>query len=213
MGSALVIMTYDKAGRKTAMDDPDKGYWQYAYNALGEMIRQLDRKHQAVDFTYDKLGRVTNRRELSGVSSLAASSGYSIVNREFSSYISTGPGEGQIDWVAYRNGESGTDLQVRSFSYDMFGRVIKVEIDIEGELGSFEERTTYDQYSRLFQQFDASGDDHGLRYVYSNGYLSKIKEAREGVSGTIYQDILAMDVRGNVTNMRLGNGEFGVRKS
>ncbi len=46
----------------------------------------------------------------------------------------------------------------------------------------------------------------GLRYFYTNGYVSKIKEAREGTSGTVYQDIQTMDARGNVTAMQLGNG-------
>jgi len=43
-----VTMSYDLGGRKIDMDDPDKGYWQYAYNALGEMTRQLDSKDQAM---------------------------------------------------------------------------------------------------------------------------------------------------------------------
>ncbi len=50
------------------------------------------------------------------------------------------------------------------------------------------------------------GTSHGLRYVYNNGYVSKLKEAREGLSGTVYQDIQSMDARGNVTALRLGNG-------
>ena len=61
----------------------------------------------------------------------------------------------------------------------------------------------------MFQQFDSSGADHGLRYVYTNGYLSELKEARDGASGTVYQDILAMDARGNVTNMTLGGPASG----
>ena len=61
----------------------------------------------------------------------------------------------------------------------------------------------------MFQQFDSSGADHGLRYVYTNGYLSELKEARDGASGTVYQDIQAMDARGNVTNMTLGGPASG----
>ena len=202
----IVTMQYDIAGRKLAMDDPDKGSWQYIYNALGELKRQLDSKNQAVDFTYDTLGRVTIRRELSSVPDLAAVSGYNVVNKETSSYIVNGSGNGQSSWVSYRSGEAGTVLQAKTFTYDLYGRLVKVETGLEDELDAFEERTTYDQHSRVFQQFDASGDNHGLRYVYSNGYLSQLKEAREGTAGTIYQDILAMDARGNVTNMQLGNG-------
>ena len=196
-------MSYDLAGRKTSMDDLDKGVWQYAYNPLGEITRQLDSKNQAVDFTYDSLGRVSNRRELSNVSSLTDSV-YTTVNRETSAYRTASPGKSQLSTVSYRTGESGTVLHKKAFIYDAYGRADIVSTTIGAEV--FAEQTTYNQYSRVFQQFDASGDDRGLRYVYSNGYVSQLKEAREGIAGTVYQDIQAMDARGNVTAMLLGNG-------
>ena len=198
-----VTMGYDLAGRKTAMNDPDKGYWQYAYNPLGEMIRQLDSKNQAVDFTYDTLGRVTERRELTAVSSLSDAV-FTTVNRESTGYRNTSPGKGQLASVTYRSGEFGTILHKQSFTYDGFGRNDLITTTVGAE--QFAQQTTYDQYSRVFQQFDASGDDRGIRYVYANGYVSKLKEAREGLSGTVYQDIQAMDARGNVTALHLGNG-------
>jgi len=192
-------MSYDLGGRKIDMDDPDKGYWQYAYNALGEMTRQLDSKDQAIEFSYDVLGRVTDRREREG-----AGAGYTTVNRETSSYHISSPGKGQLASVTYRIGDSGTVEHQKTFIYDAFGRLDIVSTSIGAE--TFAQQTTYDQNSRVFQQFDASGDDHGLRYTYSNGYVSSIKEARDGVDGTIYQDILEMDARGHVTAMTLGNG-------
>ncbi len=200
----VVTMSYDRAGRKTSMNDPDKGYWQYAYNAMGEMTRQLDSKNQAVDFSYDTLGRVTTRRELRDVSSLAQTSN-TTVNKESTSYKTSGYGKGQVNSVTYRAGEAGAALHKKTFVYDVFGRVSTVSTTFDN-VEQFVEETTYDQHSRVFQQFDASGDDHGLRYVYSNGYLSKIKEAREGIEGVVYQDILTMDARGNITTMQLGNG-------
>ena len=196
-------MTYDFAGRKTSLNDPDKGYWQYAYNALGEMSRQLDSKGQAVDFSYDVLGRITYRRERKDVASLTDSV-HVTVNRESTTYITNSIGKGQVGTVIYRRGEAGTELQRKVISYDGFGRVDITSTTIDGN--AYAEQATYDQYSRLFQQFDASGDDRGLRYVYSNGYLSQLKEARDGTSGIVYQDIEAMDARGNVTLMQLGNG-------
>ena len=98
--------------------------------------------------------------------------------------------------------EFGVDLHKKVIIYDAYGRVDIVSTSIGAE--TFAEQTTYDEYSRVFQQFDSSGADHGLRYVYTNGYLSQLKEAHDGVSGTVYQDIQAMDARGNVTTMKLG---------
>ena len=201
----VVSMSYDLAGRKTDMIDPDKGTWQYAYNTLGEMTRQLDSKGQAIDFSYDDLGRVTERFELKEVTSLTDSSP-TLVNTEISSYRTASPGMGQPLSVTYQD-SSGVDLHKKAFFYDAYGRVDIVSTSIGVE--TFAEQTTYDEYSRVFQQFDASGNDsssryNGLRYVYSNGYLSQLKEAHDGVSGTVYQDIQAMDARGNVTTMKLG---------
>ena len=201
----VVGMSYDLAGRKTDMIDPDKGIWQYAYNTLGEMTRQLDSKGQVIDFSYDDLGRVTERFELKEVTSLTDSSP-TLVNTEISSYRTASPGMGQPLSVTYQD-SSGVDLHKKAFFYDAYGRVDIVSTSIGAE--TFAEQTTYDEYSRVFQQFDSSGADHGLRYVYTNGYLSELKEARDGASGTVYQDIQAMDARGNVTNMTLGGPASG----
>jgi len=198
-----VSMDYDLAGRKTSMNDPDKGYWQYAYNAVGEMTRQLDARNQAIDFTYDVLGRVTDRRELLEVSSLVDTV-FITLNRESTAYSNNSPGKGQVASVTYRDGELGPVLHKKEFSYDRFGRGDSITTTVGAE--QYVQRITYDQYSRIFQQFDASGGDRGLRYFYENGYVSKLKEAREGTSGTLYQDIQAMDARGNVTDLKLGNG-------
>ena len=45
------------------MTDPDMGTWTYAYNALGQLVRQTDAKGQTSIIAYDKLGRMTRRAE------------------------------------------------------------------------------------------------------------------------------------------------------
>jgi len=81
-----------------------------------------------------------------------------------------------------------------------------VSTQIDGDIGQFAEQTTYDQFGRVFQQFDASGGSRGVRYHYDNsGYLLSLQEAREGTSGVDYQMVGAMDARGNVTELTLGN--------
>ncbi|MEE8339534.1 MAG: putative Ig domain-containing protein, partial [Xanthomonadales bacterium] len=204
----VITTTYDLAGRKISMNDPDKGYWQYAYNPLGELTRQRDSKNQAVDFTYDKLGRVASRRELKNVSSLTDGA-YTTVNREITTWnnstSSSVMGKGQVTKVIYREGENGAIVHQLDSSYDSFGRPALVSTSQDGL--QLADETTYDQHGRVFQQFDASGDDRGIRYHYNTrGYLEKLQEAREGSNGAIYQHIQGMDARGNVTSMVLGNG-------
>jgi len=204
---SIVRVSYDGAGHKISLSDPDKGDWQYAYNALGEMVRQLDAKQQAIDFEYDALGRVRHRRELAGVSSLTDSV-FTTVNHETTSYRTASPGKSQAATVTYRSGESGTVIHEQSMAYDDLGRISGVSSTIGSQ--QFFTQTTYDAYGRVFQQFDASGDDRGLRYAYRYGHLSQLKEAREGVNGVVYQHILDKDARGNVTMAELGNGVTAV---
>ena len=65
-GGASVSMTYDSAGDKLNMKDPDMGFWSYTYDALGELATQTDAKGQKVTNIYDNLGRVAERDELEG---------------------------------------------------------------------------------------------------------------------------------------------------
>lgn len=60
-GTIETSLDYDRLGRKTSLDDPDKGHWEYRYNAFGELIYQKDANLQVVRNAYDKLGRITSR--------------------------------------------------------------------------------------------------------------------------------------------------------
>ncbi|SMF57466.1 RHS repeat-associated core domain-containing protein [Alteromonadaceae bacterium Bs31] len=55
------VLCYDSLGRKSQMWDPDKGLWQYEYNAFGELIEQTDANGQRVELSYDILGRKKTR--------------------------------------------------------------------------------------------------------------------------------------------------------
>lgn len=62
-----IRISYDIRGRKVEMRDPDIGWWQYGYNAAGDMVWQQSpnqRQTQArTQMQYDVLGRMTRRIE------------------------------------------------------------------------------------------------------------------------------------------------------
>jgi YD repeat-containing protein len=60
-GGAITSLTYDMAGRKTGMDDPDMGTWSYAYDALGNLTYQDDAKDQRSCLYYDALNRLKGK--------------------------------------------------------------------------------------------------------------------------------------------------------
>jgi len=62
VGSHLTTsLTYDQAGRKISMDDPDMGDWTYTYNALGSLISQTDARTCVTSLDYDALNRLTGK--------------------------------------------------------------------------------------------------------------------------------------------------------
>ncbi|MCP4668998.1 MAG: hypothetical protein GY849_21895, partial [Deltaproteobacteria bacterium] len=57
----VTTMTYDTLGRKTAMDDPDMGQWQYTHDKNGNLLTQTDARGQVITLTYDALNRKTSK--------------------------------------------------------------------------------------------------------------------------------------------------------
>ena len=53
-----VTMTYDEAGNRTSMTDPDAGTMTYTYDGMGRIISQTDARNQTLNYTYDSYGRV-----------------------------------------------------------------------------------------------------------------------------------------------------------
>ena len=51
------LITYDALGRKTQMQDPNMGLWQYAYTPTGALASQTDALGQQTTYAYDALNR------------------------------------------------------------------------------------------------------------------------------------------------------------
>ncbi|MEZ5647197.1 MAG: RHS repeat-associated core domain-containing protein [Burkholderiaceae bacterium] len=60
---SITRLSYDLRGRKTSMEDPAMGRWDYAHNAFGELVWQQDSLSQVATMAYDRLGRMTQRNE------------------------------------------------------------------------------------------------------------------------------------------------------
>ena len=60
-GPYTTTLTYDIAGRKLAMDDPDMGYWTYQYDALGNLTQQTDARGCVTGLEYDEFNRLLEK--------------------------------------------------------------------------------------------------------------------------------------------------------
>lgn len=170
------------------MNDPDMGAWSYAYNALGELIRQVDAKAQTVTLQYDKLGRMTGRAEPDLTSTWT--------------YDTATKGIGKLASASSGNGYS------RSHSYDTLGRLSSTSTVIDTPT-PYVTSTSYDAYGRvLTQSYPASAGyptGFAVQNVYNaNGYLTQVVNA--ATPATVYWQANAMDAQGRLTQQTYGNG-------
>ena len=212
-------MTYDDAGRKTGMTDPDKGTSGYRYNALGKLTcRQSAAGHFTV-MRRDGLGRTIVRQDYrahagAGCAKLTAARAASLEADAAWRYDTAANGLGQL-----RETTDAKSGYRRTLAYDAFGRLSTVETAPGAGNAIHYEKTTYDAYGRTFQVFDASRTSadytrNGVRHVHNaNGYFAQLRDAVGAgddrgtfASRRIYRTITAMDARGSVTAERLGNG-------
>ena len=210
--SVTTAMAYDLLGRMTGMADPDRGAWSYRHNALGELTcRQSAAGHFTV-MTYDGLGRMASRKDYrahagAGCSTLTGAQSGSLEANAVWTHDTAANGLGQIAEVT--DSKSGYR---KVHAYDAHGRPDTTATTPGTGNGTHYERTTYDQFGRVFQAFDASRTssaftDHGVRHVYNaNGHLQALRDAvgAEDAQGTFtprttYRTVTAMDARGNVT--------------
>jgi len=190
------LIDYDLLGRKVELNDSDMGIWIYDYNALGELVEQTDAKLQITQIYYDQLGRKIKRIETGG--------NPTETQWFYDSYV-------LVDYPGKLIHEANiTTGYSKTYTYDSFGRLNSSTTDMPA-LGSvtaksYVESVTFDEYGRIFQKFDVSGNDAGLQYVYDEqGYLARIKDTRHSLDDYYYK-INSMDAFGNLTELETGNG-------
>jgi RHS repeat-associated protein len=201
--AATITTTFDMLGRKIAMNDPNKGAWTYSYNALGQLTEQVDSEGNITQNFYDKLGRIT-------WSSLGTSSSNLDVTRyEYS-------GHRMVAECFYDSTGCSKTAPIKHYYFDAVGRNSLTTIEIEGQ--KFASLTTFDEFGRVFQQFDPdsksplgcifagsvdiSSDCRGVKFSYTDtGAISRQEEARFSASADraqVYYDIIRVDEFGNV---------------
>jgi YD repeat-containing protein len=103
----VTTITYDKLGRKIAMNDPDMGVWTYQYDLNGNLTQQTDAKGQTLRFTYDALNRLVNKTD-GGALNVSYTYDDAVVENA----------KGRLTKVQYAGGQT-------EFEYDPIGREIE----------------------------------------------------------------------------------------
>jgi len=173
---------YDIRGRKIWNYTPDMGTWAYAYNALGELVKQTDAKGQLTTMTYDTLGRMTQRVEPGMTSDWKYDGAYY--------------GKGKLQSAKTSNGYIGTRY------YDAYGRPLLNIANLGVGNPLFFTSIAYDTAGRVSEQYLPSGVT--TKRIYNNlGYETELRNAD---SNALYWQLNQMDAEGHVTQETYGNG-------
>ncbi|MES9957649.1 MAG: RHS repeat-associated core domain-containing protein [Sedimenticola sp.] len=149
---SITELSYDLRGRKSAMNDPNMGRWQYRYNAFGELTSQTDAKGQTVTMQYDPLGRMIKRTEPEGTTTWQ--------------YDIAAHGIGKLHKV------TGPDGYTKTHTYDSLGRPQRTEQHAAGT--TLAHQLEYDRYGRINKETRPNGFILTKHYN-AQGYLEAIR--------------------------------------
>ena len=197
----VTTIAYDTLGRKTSIDDPDMGFWQYTYDKNGNLLTQTDAKNQTIHLTYDELDRVTAKTYSTGDPTIS----YAYDNPAVPN------GVGRL--ASMSNGIATTEY----LAYDPMGRTLETRKTIAGE-GVFTSRQSYDHAGKLLTKIFPGSDGYQINYSYypGSGFLQKVvgqSDNREYVVCTDYQPNgkMAAIVQGNGVETTYGYDPYSER--
>ena len=151
-GIGTTTMTYDLAGRKTSMVDPDLGTWQYSYNRQSQLVRQTDARQKTICLYYDGLARLLGKyfRDDVGVTPLPACPNNTTyhVTYTYDQYHGTDPeGDGGTDRSRGQLTSVSTGSYNKAFYYNDLGLLRRETLAIAGA-SSYTTGYAYDSYRR-----------------------------------------------------------------
>ena len=107
-----IEMEYDAFGHRTKLIDPDAGTTLTTYGLNGQVISETDGRGVTTTYTYDALGRVTQRKR----EGAADKWGNKETSTTTCTYGTSGNSKGRVT-------EKGCDGRITRYEYDQYGRV------------------------------------------------------------------------------------------
>lgn len=192
-GGLTTSITYDRAGRKTKMVDPDMGTWYYKYDAPGNMIAQVDAAGQAINLYYDLMNR------LKGKTYATTSDGNTYVRpadpNAYTVSYTYDAGQYGIGKRTGMSANAGADTS--TWTYDVRGRATREHKVIDGQ--AFDTDTSYNNADLPLTITYPDGE------IVSNHYNARMM--LDTVAGADpYITATAYDSAGRMTSRTLGNG-------
>lgn len=180
--STTVELTYNAAGYRTKMVDPDAGTMTYKYAADGTILSQTDARGVTTNYSYDNLGRLKAKTYVD-------KSGHKTT--QTNEYFTEGKDVNRLKSQTY-------DGFKRSFTYDKYGNVTSETRHVNHHLSGPTTYTTkwdYDQYGQM-TKVSYPGTIAPLEFNYSYdkyGYIKEIKQGSQSVYSLKSYDGLTLE--------------------
>ncbi|OGO38937.1 MAG: hypothetical protein A2W35_16970 [Chloroflexi bacterium RBG_16_57_11] len=196
-GGVTTSLFYDYAGRKTRMVDPDMGEWTYAYDTLGNLTRQKDKKDQRICLYYDEINRLKGKHYRSD-DNCPSSPSYNV--RYYYDELGYGYSKGQRTRM---QDPSGTT----TWNYDERSQVINETRTITASLGTFVTAWGYNSAGQVdwmrYPQDNLGNTGEQVDYTYHNQLTL---DSMLGTFPETYVYDTGYDPAGRVVRRRLGSG-------
>lgn len=168
--STTVELTYNAAGYRTKMVDPDAGAMTYKYAADGTILSQTDARGVTTNYSYDDLGRLKTKTYVDKKGNKKT---------QTNEYFTKGKDVNRLASQTY-------DGYKRSFTYDNYGHVTSETRYVNHHLSgptSYTIKWTYDQYGQMTKvSYPGTIAPLVFDYSYDNyGYLKEIKQGSQSV--------------------------------
>ena len=171
--------TYDVAGNRITLDDPDLGYSEDAFNAFGELVSHKD-SHGETTFEYDAGGRIIQESRPDVTISTSYDSSW----------------KGAVDEVV----SDGNILSSYAYSYDRYGRLVNKHTVIDDK----EYETTYTYNTESQVETIRYPGNLCIKNVYDAcGIQTSVQNAD---NQKVYWKLQELDARGQIEKEVFGNG-------
>jgi RHS repeat-associated protein len=181
---------YDTLSRKTSMDDPDMGHWEYQYDLNGNLKYQKDAKLQEVYFQYDELNRL--RQKDYGIQKALGSGDIVYTYDEGSSSINP---VGRLTTLT--DNYSGI---IDTYAYDPMGQIKETGKTINSQ--TYTTRTGYDPLGRV--ETITYPDNSVVKYI--NDALDNLIQVKDPSGAPVYAAYGNYNAKGQYGTITYANG-------
>ncbi|MCB0018094.1 MAG: hypothetical protein KDE09_09925, partial [Anaerolineales bacterium] len=196
-------LSYDSAGRRLSLNDPDLGVWQYEYDPAGHITRQVKDAAAITCAAFDNLGRLTDEWQVSSGSCGAIPAQTASNFHAHYEYVLDGNGLGQVASVSWNPGLQAQGINGEfsdQFLYDSRNRMVRQIRTLNGQQ-FVSEILAFDRLNRPLSLRNPGGEIVTESYDFFGSDTLAVN-GQALVTGTTH------NYRGQPSRLDRGNGSY-----